>query len=158
MTAWMPWDAGSPLSNVQMTQGFDVRLGNGASGGYPAPHTLNYVIRNADVKERFRRGVPVRSIEEVAGQREYPYPKSFFSLAAEDILVYWNCGGGGYGDPLERDPEMVLQDVKGGEVTIEFAREVYGVIIDAATMSIAKEETEQRRTEMRAERLREGTV
>jgi N-methylhydantoinase B len=158
MTAWMPWDAGSPLSNVQMSQGFDVRLGNGASGGYPAPHTHSYVVRNSDVKEKFHRGVAVQNIDEVSGEREYPYPKSFFTLGPDDILVYWNCGGGGYGDPLEREPEMVLKDVKDGEATIEFAREAYGVIIDQTTMTVAKEKTEQRRMEMKEERLREGTI
>ena len=98
------------------------------------------------------------SIDEVSGEREYPYPKSFFTLGPDDILVYWNCGGGGYGDPLERDPEAVLKDVKDGEVTIEFARETYGVVIDLTTMTVATEETEQRRMEMRDERLKEGTI
>jgi N-methylhydantoinase B len=38
-------------------------------------------------------------------------------------------GGGGYGDPFEREPQSVLQDVAGGYVSLEAARREYGVII-----------------------------
>ena len=37
--------------------------------------------------------------------------------------------GGGYGDPLERDPERVLADVQNGVVTVEGARAMYGVVL-----------------------------
>jgi len=40
-------------------------------------------------------------------------------------------GGGGYGDPLERDPEKVLEDYHQGYITREHAKSAYGVdIID----------------------------
>ena len=41
-------------------------------------------------------------------------------------------GGGGYGDPLERDPEAVRADVREGFVSAERARDGYGVVLDAA--------------------------
>ena len=37
---------------------------------------------------------------------------------------------GGYGDPLERDPELVLSDVLDGFTTAELAERDYGVVID----------------------------
>jgi len=45
---------------------------------------------------------------------------------------FWNFsgGGGGYGDPLGRDPSKVVADVMDGYVSHEAAREVYGVIVD----------------------------
>jgi N-methylhydantoinase B len=43
-------------------------------------------------------------------------------------------GGGGYGDPFERELEMVETDVAEGYVTIEKAREEYGGVIDPVTM------------------------
>lgn len=156
LVAWMPWDAGSPLTNVEMSNGFDVRPGNGASGGYPAPNIALHVIKNSDVKERFKRGEFPRDVEEVKGEREYPYLKSLFILDSDDVLVYWNGGGGGYGDPLERDPELVLKDVREGEVTIEYAKEAYGVVIDPKTLTIDSKGTEKQRKEMIEERLREG--
>jgi N-methylhydantoinase B len=39
------------------------------------------------------------------------------------------AGGGGFGDPLEREPERVRADVLDGKVTIEHARAAYGVVL-----------------------------
>jgi N-methylhydantoinase B len=53
-------------------------------------------------------------------------------LRAGDILDIQPPGAGGYGDPLERDPERVAWDVAEGYVSGEQAREAYGVVFDAA--------------------------
>jgi N-methylhydantoinase B len=50
-------------------------------------------------------------------------------------------GGGGYGSPLERDPRAVLNDVRGGKVSIGRARDVYGVVIDAGAWAVDEEAT-----------------
>ena len=47
----------------------------------------------------------------------------------EDKISYTN-GGGGYGDPLERDPEAVKDDVRDGFVSIKAAGEQYGVVLN----------------------------
>lgn len=44
-------------------------------------------------------------------------------------------GSGGFGDPLERDSASALEDVRQDKMTINHAREVYGVVIDADTMT-----------------------
>jgi N-methylhydantoinase B len=41
----------------------------------------------------------------------------------------FSSGGGGWGNPLERDPEMVQQDVMNGFISVKSAEEKYGVII-----------------------------
>lgn len=46
-----------------------------------------------------------------------------------ETLVAKNVGGGGYGNPLDRDPERVLNDVSEGYVTRSTAEEVYGVVL-----------------------------
>ncbi len=53
--------------------------------------------------------------------------KSTHELKPNDVVSYRTCGGGGYGDPRERDPEAVRRDVREGKVSAERAREVYGV-------------------------------
>jgi len=63
-----------------------------------------------------------------------------------DVLYFNTWGGGGWGDPLERDPALVLTDVARGLVTAEGARR-YGVVIDAAGAVDAKA-TEALRAEM----------
>ena len=50
----------------------------------------------------------------------------------DDVVVMESAGGGGYGDPLGRDPEAVRADVGAGFVSAERAREGYGVVLDAA--------------------------
>jgi len=54
-----------------------------------------------------------------------------------DVLYFNTWGGGGWGDPLERDPELVLTDVARGLVTAEGAKR-YGVVIDDAGAVDAK--------------------
>jgi len=54
-------------------------------------------------------------------------PKSTFEVEPGDVVSYRTCGGGGYGPPSERDPELVRRDVREGKVSAERAREVYGV-------------------------------
>ncbi len=60
-----------------------------------------------------------------------------------DVIQFASAGGGGYGDPLQRDPQAVEADVVNGYVSIEKAREDYGVVIDPATLSVDAAETEK---------------
>ena len=62
-----------------------------------------------------------------------------------DRLVSYGPNGGGYGDPLERDPAAVLRDVLDGYLTVEQATDDYGVVIEAGAVDEAKT-TRGRRT------------
>ena len=55
--------------------------------------------------------------------------QTVYRPAMNEVIRIWSGGGGGWGDPLERDLEAVVNDVAAGLVTIERARTVYGVII-----------------------------
>jgi N-methylhydantoinase B len=59
------------------------------------------------------------------------------------------AGGGGYGDPLERDVERVEADVREGYVSLEAAEKDYGVIIDADTGLADQAATEKMRESLR---------
>jgi len=50
-------------------------------------------------------------------------------LEAGDVISVRTCGGGGYGPPRERDPELVRRDVREGKVSAARARSVYGVAV-----------------------------
>jgi N-methylhydantoinase B len=67
-----------------------------------------------------------------------------------DLVEFYSAGGGGYGDPLERDPEEVQRDVMYGYVSVGRAREEYGVVLDPETLEIDREATRRHRTEMKA--------
>lgn len=66
-------------------------------------------------------------------------------LKPGDVVTIDAPGGGGYGNPFERDPEMVLRDVLEGYVSLESALADYGVVIDRETMRIDEEETKSMR-------------
>jgi N-methylhydantoinase B len=58
-----------------------------------------------------------------------PHPKALLELDQGDVVHLNLPGGGGYGDPLERDPEKVLWDVIEGYIAAEEAERCYGVAV-----------------------------
>ncbi|WP_439484674.1 hydantoinase B/oxoprolinase family protein [Blastomonas fulva] len=72
------------------------------------------------------------------------------AIEAGDVLHFITWGGGGWGDPLERAPELVAKEIRQGLVTSEGAK-AYGVIADADGVLDAAA-TEALRTQMRSER------
>jgi N-methylhydantoinase B len=67
------------------------------------------------------------------------------NVRRDDVLCHTMAGGGGWGNPFERDPALVRVDVWNEKVTIEHAREVYGVAIDPVTLQIDTTNTERLR-------------
>ncbi|MYH69487.1 MAG: hypothetical protein F4147_05110 [Gammaproteobacteria bacterium] len=62
-------------------------------------------------------------------------------------------GGGGFGDPLERDPDQLVQDVLNEYVSVDEARKLYGVIINGETLQVDQAGTEEERQTIRKKRL-----
>jgi N-methylhydantoinase B len=54
------------------------------------------------------------------------------AIAAGDVVVMQSAGGGGFGDPLARDPERVRRDVRAGYVSLARAHAGYGVVLAAS--------------------------
>ncbi len=69
-------------------------------------------------------------IRRVDGSLEQPAGMFGATLQAGDVFHHRMPGGGGWGDPLDRDPDAVARDVVDGKVTAAAARDVYGVEID----------------------------
>jgi len=59
-----------------------------------------------------------------------PSKFSGLTIHQRDEILLNSPGGGGYGDPLRRNPELVLRDVEDGFISIRGAREDYGVVIE----------------------------
>jgi N-methylhydantoinase B len=83
----------------------------------------------------------------VNGEPGNPY--GLTRLRPGDRITIDAAGGGGYGNPLDRDPEMVERDVIEGYVSIENARGDYGVVVRPETMKIDGEATRKLRDELR---------
>lgn len=78
-------------------------------------------------------------------------------IRKDDVVVIRSSGGGGYGDPLQRDPARVLRDVTEGYVSAERARDGYGVVLDAAG-GVDAAATAALRQELAAARFRIGVA
>ena len=76
--------------------------------------------------------------------REIPSRYSDHLLRPGDVVLLETPGGGGLGNPRERDPERVLNDVRNGYVSIEKARELYGVAIRAVNGDFAIDKSERK--------------
>jgi N-methylhydantoinase B len=61
-------------------------------------------------------------------------------LAEGDRLICIGGTGGGYGDPLQRDPGQVFRDIEDGLITAETAQADYGVVIDAEGVDLTATE------------------
>jgi len=80
------------------------------------------------------------------GQIYYPKSKEIIKGIPSGTLFHEIAGGGGgYGDPFQRPVEKVLKDVRNGFISIESAKEDYGVVIDPLTFQINDEETRRLR-------------
>jgi N-methylhydantoinase B len=79
-------------------------------------------------------------------ERVLPGQGDGVQLRRGDLLRFETCGGGGWGDPLTRDPMRVRQDVARGFVTARGAQEDYGVVLDPVTLEIDKQATDEERS------------
>ena len=86
-----------------------------AGGGHGAPST-NVIASNGEARE-----LPTM-------------PMEAHTLARGDTFTHVSAGGGGFGDPFERDPAAVLEDVLDGKVSVPAARERYGVVVTGASV------------------------
>jgi len=77
-------------------------------------------------------------------------PSKFQGIVLElgEKIVIETAGGGGWGDPRERGLELVGRDVVEGLITVERAREAYGVAIDPETLEVLPGETGRLRSQM----------
>ena len=60
-------------------------------------------------------------------------------------MELFSSGGGGFGDPKRRAIEKIVQDVKDGLVSVESARQDYGVVMDSTTFEVDARKTAQLR-------------
>jgi len=94
-------------------------------------------------------------IERKDGSVEHIRSKRVFRLNQGDRIYFNTPGGGGYGDPLRRDPERVRLDVLDNKVSRQAASAVYGVVLrDDGSVDFA--ETERQRALISAQHGRLG--
>ena len=83
--------------------------------------------------------------------RDMPAKFAGLRVTEGDVMAVYAPCGGGYGDPLERPAEQVLEDVLDDFCTLEHAKRAYGVVVDLDTESVDLRATEALRSRMRAD-------
>ncbi len=141
------------LEGVLVCHGVEVPNSAGVFGAYPGSCNVNTLIKGADARATvWERRQPL-SPSSGGEKKDLGAKPGRFSIGATDIFEYSWQGGGGYGDPLDRDPQLVRRDVAGGLVSVRCAADIYGVTVDAGTMTVDGPGTERLRSEIRRKRL-----
>lgn len=135
------------------TSGSDHSHTVGLVGGYPGGASIGRVRRGAVSEADLRTGRIPQSWSEMHGGEEFLPSKASFTLYAGDVFSATPHGGGGYGDPLDRDPERVKEDVRNGYVSKKCARSLYGVVFDGASVAVNSEATQKERAAIRRARI-----
>jgi N-methylhydantoinase B len=128
--------------------------GQGMFGGYPGAPSLLMLKEGTRVAEIIAADKSPDQLDDVGGSgRLLPYCE--FDIGKNDVLYMRMSSGGGYGDPLEREPERVLNDVENGIVSRAEAREIYGVVLQGDDLVLDPAATDELRVRLRQVRLQE---
>jgi N-methylhydantoinase B len=81
------------------------------------------------------------------GNRREPLPgKVTMTVPHDAVIIHEQAGAGGFGDPMTRDPGLVLEDMRDGKISAGFAERHHGVVLDG-TGEVDAEATARRRSE-----------
>jgi len=128
--------------------------GQGMFGGYPGAPSLLVLREGTRVAEMIEKEKLPDQLDDLGGTaRQLPYCE--FDIGKNEVLYMRMSSGGGYGDPLQREPERVLNDVENGIFSIDEAREIYGVVLTRNDLVLDLPATEKERARLRQERLQE---
>ncbi len=143
----------------------------GMCGGYPAPTCQKHrVVRNSNIYERADKRKPLAhstglSQDELelnfqGNHQVIEGPHITAPMKEGDIFTHSYNGGGGYGDPLERDPILVLDDILQGQSSQIHGEKVHGVRFSGTqeneNLAIDLPKTLEARKQLRSERLRKA--
>jgi acetophenone carboxylase len=137
----------------------------GLYGGYAIPAMPFVWISNTDLKDQVKKPdakipnsnkmtLEERGIKGVYESDKFPAPLR--PKREGDIIVGGFGGGGGYGDPIERDPSMVMQDIENGVISHRVAKNIYKVVYDEKKLIADGEKTEQLREREKMKRKKRG--
>lgn len=155
-TAWTPHGV-ERLRNAITAHGVEVPVSYGQFGGWPGVCNRQQVVRRSRIRDLYAEGEQPLTLESVLAPLDLPTlggeveeleaKVDEFVIGPGDVVQYTWQGGGGYGDPLDRDPGRVARDVEARKISPTRALDTYGVVLGDEPA------TERRRAEIRAERL-----
>jgi N-methylhydantoinase B len=152
-SCFIPHNTNSIVQDT-LSSGNAVPTSTGMMGGYPGTVNIYRFLTDSNIASRFAASQMIGDISELEGTtvtlglRE----ENFVQRPQDVYAVAWSAAGG-FGDPTERDPQPVADDVACGLVSVRCAREIYCVVLDPSTQAVDTAATELCRAEMRSRRL-----
>jgi len=131
--------------------------GHGIFGGYPPDLQQNKYVLNSNVAQWFKESrspTTFEALDLLKGNIIFP-PANFYAIPVKqyDIILFRWGAGGGYGDPLDRNPEAVLKDLKTKAISLSTAETVYGVVLKKTEIAVDVEATRAKQAMIRDARL-----
>jgi N-methylhydantoinase B len=143
------------ITQDTLSSGNATPTGTGMMGGYPGATNEYKYKRNSDIQSRIETGQMVDDISELNGEDVTLQLRQVdFQQQPVDVYAVVCSAAGGFGDPLDRDIKLVQMDIEGNAVTVEAAREIYGVIVDPDTLEVNQDATYKLRADTRHHRLK----
>jgi N-methylhydantoinase B len=128
----------------------------GMMGGYPSTTNAYTFLRNSDIYTRMRARLMPEDTVEIKGEPELlQLRQENFQQNPTDVYAVRWTGGGGFGDPFDRTPEDIEDDLENYAITPVAARSIYGAIIDADG-KVDRTATANERARVRRARLNGG--
>jgi N-methylhydantoinase B len=140
-----PHGTSVPMGLVLASAGKAVAQNAGLCGGHPGNSGLDVVARRSRVAELLASGHMPAELDEVSDELEPGQNYASSYLAPGEVFQMTWQGGGGYGDPLGRDPEAVAHDLRERKVTEGAAVGVYGVVVTDGAVDTAATAVERDR-------------
>ncbi len=104
-------------------------------GGLPNGANRFLVASVPDLADRMRHGMLPLDFNELGVRVDHLPAKSDRLIVPGDLVLFGAQGTPGFGDPLERDPDLVAKDVATGQYTEDVARCLYGVVLTEANLN-----------------------
>ncbi|TDJ63734.1 MAG: hypothetical protein E2O35_09980 [Proteobacteria bacterium] len=155
------------ITQDTLSSGNATPTSTGMMGGYPSTTNAYTFIRNSDILARFEAANMPNDTAEVSGDPvTLQLREENFEQRASDVYAVRWTGGGGFGDPMDREPADIERDLEDYSITAAAALDLYGAVITAeGTVDVAA--TAELRATIRAarvcqsdqpSRLRDGTL
>ncbi len=148
----IPHGVTEPMLAMFTGSGKAASMSPGLAGGYPGGTQLDIVVHDSAVLKALRAGKIPQQLDDLSGTRQIVQAHDEVPVRPTGAIYLQWAGGGGYGDPLRRDPDAVAADLEAGKISAGAARELYGVVVDpesaqpdqAATTALRADLAEQR--------------
>lgn len=143
---------GTSLKATCNGHGWEAPNSTGIFGGLPGTQNIRDLVTGGDVAAQFAAGSLPQDVDGIEGDRPTMHGRQgAFPLTSGDVLASVHQSGGGWGDPIARSTEALIEDLRTRAVSVDAAQRLYGVVFDADG-AVDEEATAGRREDIRADR------